>query len=233
MILRLNVKWKNRTWMHVKNHRYIKKQSPISMISPIIGSRGWLRLYIINYVKEWLNGTWGRATIWWFGCSCSPICPGWITFDRFSHHFRSIRNFFLNCFTKWPPATILNDRKSLSIKFLVVLDQYATFNICEIFHKMDASGHFGWPKIIFYRIYRHFRSMRNFIFFDFFHKMFAGGHFGYTENHFLSPFQINAQLYFLGDFLQNGDHFKLPKITFWSNITFDRISRCFRSMRNF
>ena len=51
-----------------------------------------------------------------------------ITFDRISRHFISIRNF-LFCwyfFTKWPPAGILDDRKSLSIVFLVISDQYAT-----------------------------------------------------------------------------------------------------------
>ena len=38
------------------------------------------------------------------------------------------------------------------------------------FHKM-AAGTFD-------RIYRHFRSIRNFFCFDFVHKMAAGGHFG-------------------------------------------------------
>ena len=54
---------------------------------------------------------------------------GWpkITFDLISRHFRSIRNFFLNLFTKWLPAAILDGRKSLSISFLVISDQYATF----------------------------------------------------------------------------------------------------------
>ena len=39
---------------------------------------------------------------------------------------------------------------------------------------MVAGGHFGWPKITFDRITRHFRSIRNFFFF----KMAVGGHFG-------------------------------------------------------
>ena len=30
-------------------------------------------------------------------------------------------------FAKWPPATILDDQKSLSIAFLTISDQYATF----------------------------------------------------------------------------------------------------------
>ena len=33
-----------------------------------------------------------------------------ITFDRISRHFRSIRNFFLDLFSKWPPAAILEVR---------------------------------------------------------------------------------------------------------------------------
>ena len=49
-----------------------------------------------------------------------------ITFDRISRHFRSIRNFFFNLFTKWLPAAILDDRKSLSIAFLAISDHYAT-----------------------------------------------------------------------------------------------------------
>ena len=30
-------------------------------------------------------------------------------------------------FAKWPPAAILDDQKSLSIAFLAISDQYATF----------------------------------------------------------------------------------------------------------
>ena len=39
-----------------------------------------------------------------------------------------------------PPPPILDDRKSLSIAFLAISDQYTTL---IFFHKMDASGHFG------------------------------------------------------------------------------------------
>ena len=63
-------------------------------------------------------------------------CPK-ITFDRISRHFRSIRNFyFLNFFQngRRPPfCTILDDRKSLSITFLTISDQYATFFFFEFF----------------------------------------------------------------------------------------------------
>ena len=109
---------------------------------------------------------------------CDPPPPpnfGWpkMNFDRISRHFREIRNFF---FTKWLPAAILDDRKSVSIAFLAISDQYAT--LINFFHKMAAGGHFGWPKIAFDHISRHFRSIRNFIFWVFFLKMAAGGHFG-------------------------------------------------------
>ena len=98
---------------------------------------------------------------------------------------------------------------------------------------MAAGGHFGWPKITFYRISRHFRSIRNFHFFGNFSQNGSRRPFLMTENHFrshISPFQINTQLYFLGEIsnkLAAGGHFGWPKITF------DRISRHFRSIHNF
>ena len=108
-----------------------------------------------------------------------------ITFDRISRHFRSICNFFVSFWmtdqyatfifwffsTKWLPAAILDDRKSLFMTFLAISDQYATFFL----HKMAANGHFRWPKITFDRISRHFRSMRNL--FYFFFKMATGRHY--------------------------------------------------------
>ena len=41
-----------------------------------------------------------------------------ITFDRISGHLRSIRNFFLNFLTKWPPAAILDGTTMLIIKLV-------------------------------------------------------------------------------------------------------------------
>ena len=89
-----------------------------------------------------------------------------ITFDRISRHFKSIRNlyFFLFCFTKWLPAAILENRKSLSIAFLVISNQYAICIFFILFHKMAAGGHFGKPKITFDRISRNFKSIRNLYF---------------------------------------------------------------------
>ena len=71
--------------------------------------------------------------------------------------------FFLKMFSKWPPAAILDDRKSLSIAFLAISDQYATFFFFN----------FGLPKITFDRISHHFRSIRNF-FINFFSKWRPG-----------------------------------------------------------
>ena len=105
-----------------------------------------------------------------------------------SRHFRSMRNFLYFFSTKWLPAAILDGRKSLSIAFLAISDQYA------FFHKMAASGHFGLPKITFDRISRHFRSIRNF---DFFSQNGCRRPFWMSENRFrahFSPFQINTQL---------------------------------------
>ena len=47
-------------------------------------------------------------------------------------------------FAKWPPAAILDVRKSLSIAFLAISDRYATL-IFWIFFKMAAGRHFGSP----------------------------------------------------------------------------------------
>ena len=82
--------------------------------------------------------------------------PFWIAENHFRSHFsRWIRNFyfFWNLFTKWPPASILDDRKSLSLHIRSIR-----------------------MKIMFDRISRHFRSIHNS--FSFFFKMAAGGHFG-------------------------------------------------------
>ena len=70
---------------------------------------------------------------------------------------------------------------------------------------MAAGGHFGWPKITFECISRHFRSIRNIFLGEF---IFQNGR--------LRPIWKSD----LG-------HFGWPKITF------DRISRHFRSIHNF
>ena len=179
-----------------------------------------------------------------------------ITFDRISRHFRSIRNFdfcsqngcrqpfwmtenhfrshfspfqintqvFLFFFTKWLPAAILDDWKPLSIAFLTISDQYATFIFVD---KFAAGSHFGRPKITFDRISRHFRSIRNF---DFCSQNGCWRPFWMTENHFrshFSPFQINTQLLF---FLTN----LLPAAILEDRKSLSiAFSRHFRSISNF
>ena len=177
---------------------------------------------------------------------------GWlnITFDLISHHFRSIRNFFffLNFFHKmaagghfgWPK--IIFDHISRHFRSI--------HNFC--FFTKAAGGHFGWPKITFNHISRHFRSIRNFDFFHILEVRFAPktiGFFHYVLSmsmpnmkligEFLTqlemPQAFGAFLYAISDqyttfvISQNGcrGHFGWPKITF------NHISRHFRSIRNF
>ena len=142
-----------------------------------------------------------------------PPYPILVTFLAISDQYATF-NFFYFFFTKWLPAAILDDEKSISIAFLAISDQYTTF----FFHKMAAGGHFGWPKITFDHISRHFRSIRNFYLFftkwlliaflaisDQYATFFSPQNgcqrpFWMTENRFqshFSPFQINTQLWCL------------------------------------
>ena len=94
--------------------------------------------------------------------------------------------FFEFCFAKWPPAAILNDRKSCSIAFLAISNQDTTLfhNKNPFFYKMDTGVHFGWPKITFNRISLHFRSICNLF---------------HNKNHFrshFSPVEINMEFCF-------------------------------------
>ena len=87
-----------------------------------------------------------------------------------SHHFLLFQInttifLFVNFFTKWLPAAILDVRNSLSMAFLAISDQCETLICLELFNKMAAVGHFGCPKFIFDHISGHFRSIRNFIYF--------------------------------------------------------------------
>ena len=50
--------------------------------------------------------------------------------NHFRLHFSPFQinmQLLLICFTKWLPAAILDDRKSLSVAFLAISDQYGTF----------------------------------------------------------------------------------------------------------
>ena len=68
-------------------------------------------------------------------------------------------------FAKWPPAAILDDRKSFSIAFLAISYQYATFffsPIGEFFFKMAAGRHFMSSFGPFWMTENHFRSQVRF-----------------------------------------------------------------------
>ena len=119
----------------------------------------------------------------------NPRWPFWMTENDFRLHFSpfeiNVPLLFLFFFTKWLPGSILDDRKSLLIAFLTISDQYATSFLPLFFQNgrrrpfwKSGLGHFGWPKINFDRISRHFRSICNFFFWKFLFKMAAGGHFG-------------------------------------------------------
>ena len=125
-----------------------------------------------------------------------------------------------------PPPPIWDDRKSLSIAFLDISDQCTIFFKC--FHKMAAGGHIGWPKITFNRISRHFRSMRNFNFC--FTKWLPAAILDDRKAlsiAFLAISDQYANFYLFFHKMAACGHFGGPIITF------DRISRHFRSIRNF
>ena len=113
-----------------------------------------------------------------------------------SRHFRSIRNFFFVFFLqngrRRPFCMTENHFWSHFSSFYTNTPLLFVLNFS---HKMAAGDHFGWPKITFDRISRHFRSIRNFRF-----KKSQNGRwrpFWMTENHFwshFSPFHINTQL---------------------------------------
>ena len=129
-----------------------------------------------------------------------------------------------------PPSPILDDRKSLSIACLAISDQYATFCIYFFFTKWLPVAILDDRKSLstaFLAISDQYAT------FDFFSQNGCRRPFRMTENHFrshFSPFQINTQLFVYILFFHKmaaGGHFGWPKITF------DRISRHFRSIHNF
>ena len=147
-----------------------------------------------------------------------------ITFNCISRHFRSIRVFFSQNDCQRPFRMTENNFWSHFSPFQI------STQLWFFFHQMAAGGHFGWLKITFDGISRQFRSMHNFLFFS---QNGCRRPFWMTENHFpshFSLFQINMQLKFFWIFFHKmaaGSHLGWPKITF------DRISRHFRSIHNF
>ena len=152
--------------------------------------------------------------------------PFWMTENHFWSHFSpfQINTQLFFFFTKWLPAAILDDRKSLFIAFLAISYQYATL----IFFSQNGCWRPFWiTENNFWMHFSPFQINTQLLFYF----IFLNGcrrPFWMTENHFrlhFSPFQINTQLFF-HKMADNG-HFGWPKITF------DRISRHFRSIRNF
>ena len=62
--------------------------------------------------------------------------PFWMTENHFQSHFSPFQINKQLFFTKWPPAAILDGRKSLSIAFLAISDQYAAFFFFLNLYKM-------------------------------------------------------------------------------------------------
>ena len=82
--------------------------------------------------------------------------PFWMTENHFRSHFSPFQinnqlGFFFKIFTKWLPAANLDDRKSFSITFLAISDQYATFIFFEFFSQNGR-------RRPFWMIENHFRS---------------------------------------------------------------------------
>ena len=101
-------------------------------------------------------------------------------------------------FTKWPPADILDGRKSLSIAFLTISDQYATFIYFGFFSQNGRRRPFLITE-------NHFRShfspfqIKSQLFFYQYSLNYCRRPFWMTEHHLrlhFSPFQINEQLLF-------------------------------------
>ena len=111
--------------------------------------------------------------------------------------------FFLNLFTKLPLAAILDDRKSLSITFLSISDQCATFIFFEFFSQNGCQWPFWMTENHFQSHFSPFQINTQF----FFHKMATGGHFGlskitfdYISHHIRSIHNFFFKLFFF----QNG-----------------------------
>ena len=147
-----------------------------------------------------------------------------------------VQNHFVSHFLPFQINTtifILDVRNSLSVAFLAILDQYATFYFLDIFDKMAAVGHFGCPKFTLDHISGHFRSIQIFFFFFiFFTKLVPVAILDVRKSlsiSFLSISHRYATLIFVEIFDKMDDVVNLG----CPNFTFDRIFGHFRSIRNF
>ena len=82
---------------------------------------------------------------------CIYIDQKWIYIKLYSasSRFEHCSNHFKNCFTKWPPAPILDVRNSLLIAFLAISDRYATLNYFWNFWQNDCRRQFWMSEINF------------------------------------------------------------------------------------
>ena len=91
------------------------------------------------------------------------VWPFWMTENHSWSHFSPFQNnteLFLFEIIHKMAAGHIGLRRSLSIDFLAISDQYVIF----FFYKMAAGGRFGSPKITFDHISHHFRSIRHFFY---------------------------------------------------------------------
>ena len=103
--------------------------------------------------------------------------PYWMTENHFRSHFSpfqiNAQHFYFDFFfTKWLPEAILDDRKSLSIEFLAISDQYATFIFVTKWLLAAILDDRKSLSIAFLAISDQYVTL------IFPHKMAVGGHFG-------------------------------------------------------
>ena len=143
------------------------------------------------------------------------------------YHNLNFCDFFLQNGCQWPFWMFENHFRSHFWPFQIDTLLYFFF---ESFDKMAAVGHFGCPKFTLDHISGHFRTIQ--IFLNFFTKWLPVAILDVQKSlsiSFLSISHRYATLFFLEIFDKMADvgDFGGP------NLTFDRISGHFRSIRNF
>ena len=135
-----------------------------------------------------------------------------MTDNNFRSHFSTFQIntevvFFCFFFTKWLPAAILDDRKSLSIAFLAISDQYAT-----LFTKWLPAAILDDRKSFLIAFLAISVQYATFILFTKWLPTAILNDRNHFRSHF-SPFQINTQLFWGGGFffkMAAGGHFGNP-----------------------
>ena len=117
-----------------------------------------------------LDGTLTECHLNPYGTRMDTICISYVLvqtvlwtnyYEPVVYWFWSIHNFyFWIFFAKWPRRPFWMTENHFRSHFLTF--QINTEFFFKCFHKMAAGAHFGWLKITFNRISRHFRSIRKF-----------------------------------------------------------------------